>query len=194
MSKKKYKCSICKELGHNKNNCDLKYKKDDIIKKFIIHRNNLRNDINYRSQNGSIELIENFSLYDKTVKNIIEKKKVINCLKYSVYKLSKKLCKDPLKGDVVDFQDDYIRVFNNKFTSIQCEINNLNYQRKYMLRYKKRILTDYYFIFKDILINSSNIINHIETNDEKLNFWFNLQDNNKTLPNELSDLIVSYLI
>ena len=63
-----------------------------------------------------------------------------------------------------------------------------------MLRYKKRILTDYYFIFKDILINSSNIINHIETNDEKLNFWFNLQDNNKTLPNELSDLIVSYLI
>ena len=126
MSKKKYKCSICKELGHNKNNCDLKYKKDDIIKKFIIHRNNLRNDINYRSQNGSIELIENFNLYDKTVKNIIEKKKVINCLKYSVYKLSKKLCKDPLKGDVVDFQDDYIRVFNNKFTSIQCEINNLN--------------------------------------------------------------------
>ena len=69
--------------------------------------------------------------------------------------MSKKLCKDPLKRDVVDFQDDYIRVFNNKFTSIQCEINNLNYQRKYMLRYKKRILTDYYFIFKDILINSS---------------------------------------
>lgn len=194
MSKKKYKCSICKELGHNKNNCDLKYKKDDIIKKFIIHRNNLRNDINYRLDNGSIELIENFSLYDKSMKIIIEKKKIIDRLKYSVYKLSKKLCKDPVKGYVVDFQDDYIRVFNSKFTSIQCEISNLNYQRKYMLRYKKRILNNYYFIFKDVLIDSSKITKRIETNDNKLNFWFNLQDNNKTLPNELSDLIISYLI
>tara|TARA_B100000035_G_C21036576_1_gene571316 strand:- start:2916 stop:3506 length:591 start_codon:yes stop_codon:yes gene_type:complete len=192
---KKYRCSLCKEPGHNKNNCQLKYENEDIIKNYILHRQMLRNDINYRLKNGSIELIENFRLYDENIKNILEKKKEISYLKYSIYKLSKKLCKDP-DVDVENRKigNHYMRTFNNKFITLQSQINNLCYKRKFILRYKKRILTSYYLIFKDVLINSSDVNNYIETNDNNLNFWFNLKNNNKVLPNEISDLIISYLI
>ena len=185
---KKYKCSICKEPGHNKNYCKYKNSTNDEIVEYIVHRYNIRNDIDYRLKYGSIDLIDNFKLYDVIIKNIIKLNQEITYSKYTVYKLTKKTCKDKLSNE------QYLKSVKIHLSSIENSNEMIKHKRKYLMRYRNRILSDYYFIVKEILLNYNDINIFIETYDEKLNFWLNLRYFKKQFPMELSREIISYLI
>lgn len=185
---KTYKCSICKEPGHNKNYCKYKNCTNDEIVEYIVHRYNIRNNIEYRFKFGSINLIDNFKLYDNIIKNIIKLNQEITYSKYTIYKLTKKTCKDKLSNE------HYLKSVKIHLSSIENTNTMIIHKRKYLMRYRNRILSDFYFIVKEILLNYNDINNYIETHYEKLNFWLNLLYFKKQFPMELSREIISYLI
>ena len=87
----------------------------------------------------------------------------------------------------------YLQSVKIYLSSIETSNTIINHKRKFLIRYKNRILSDYYFIVREILSNYNNNI-FIDSYDEKLNFWLNLRYFKKQFPMELSREIISYLI
>lgn len=186
---KKYKCSICNEKGHNKTNCLIKNLPEKEIQDYIIHRFKLRQDFEYKILNGSIDLIDNFDIYDKYLKMITDLRLKNKKNRYKMYKVSRNIYHE--KNFNFSNIDSNLNIINNLSLQIRTVNGFIIHKRKFLDRYKNRILNNYYMLVIEILEKEHE--NKIETYDNKLNFWFNLNGDNKHIPDLCINLISSFL-
>ena len=87
--------------------------------------------------------------------------------------------------------DSNLNIINNLSLQIRTVNGFILHKRKFLDRYKNRILNNYYMLVIEILEKEHE--NKIETYDNKLNFWFNLNGDNKHIPDLCINLISSFL-